>query len=44
MQGLPLGAITASEKHTLMLDSTQNNDKATGVQNLGQRHRVIVCA
>ena len=38
MQGMTLEAITASEKHTLMLDLIQDNDKATGVQNLGKGH------
>ena len=36
MQGLTFTAITATEKHTLMIDSTKNHDKVTGVQNLGQ--------
>ena len=31
MQGMTLASMTASEKHTLMLDSTSNNDKATEV-------------
>ena len=44
MQRMTHVSITASEKCTLMLDSTQNNDKATGMQNLGQMHRVIVHA
>ena len=30
MQGLTLAAITATEKHTLTLDSTQNHDKVHG--------------
>ena len=44
MQGLTLAAIIATEKRTLMLDSTLNHDKVTGARNLGQGHRVIVCA
>ena len=31
MQGMTLASMTASEKHTSMLDSMSNNDKATGV-------------
>ena len=30
MQGMTLAAVSASEKGTLMLDSRQNHDKATG--------------
>ena len=45
MQGLTLTAITATEKHTLMLDLTKNHDKVTGVQNLSQGHGVTMyCA
>ena len=44
MQGLKLAAITAAEKCTLMLESTQNHDKVTEARNLGQGHRVIVRA
>ena len=45
MQGFTIAAITATEKHTLKLDSMLNHDKVTQtVRNLGQGHRVIVRA
>ena len=42
MPGLTFAAVTATEKHTLMIDSTLNHDKVTGMQNLGQRHQMIM--
>ena len=44
MQGKKLAAITATDKRSLMLDSTQNHDKVTRARNLGQGHRYIVPA
>ena len=44
MHDLMVSAIIAAEKETLMLGSTYNYVKVTGVYNIGQGHRVIVCA
>ena len=42
MQGLTFAAVTASVKHTVMLESMNNNDKVT--RYVGQGHSVIVYA
>ena len=44
MQVLTLAAITASEKHILMLDSMYNQNKGILARSRGQGHRVKVHA
>ena len=42
MQDFVLTTITATEKCTLILNSTSNFDKVSGASKVGQVHRVIV--